>query len=57
MAGRDAWILSDEQWELVHPLLPRHERSAHGGRSLPTLNVRWQLRPWYVVQTYGNLYD
>lgn len=32
MAGRDAWILSDQQWELVRPLLPQHESSARGGR-------------------------
>ena len=32
MAGRDAWILSDQQWGLVRPLLPQHESSARGGR-------------------------
>jgi len=26
------WIVSDELWELVEPLLPRRERSRPGGR-------------------------
>jgi transposase len=27
------WIVSDELWELIEPLLPRKERSRPGGRS------------------------
>jgi transposase len=27
------WIVSDELWELIEPLLPRRERSRPGGRS------------------------
>lgn len=32
MAGRDAWCLSEEQWERVRQRLPQHERSPRGGR-------------------------
>jgi transposase len=32
MAGRGAWVLSDEQWERVRRLLPQRERSPRGGR-------------------------
>lgn len=32
MAGRNAWLLSDEQWQRVQKLLPQHERSPRGGR-------------------------
>jgi transposase len=27
------WIVSDELWELIEPLLPKRERSRRGGRS------------------------
>jgi transposase len=27
------WIVSDELWELIEPLLPRRERSRRGGRT------------------------